>query len=152
MNITTLILSFMLSTAICLAQSNDLPKRKAFILNIAVDDSNFYSADIKESDYILPENTIQIYPGETMYVEVECVKKVIKSMKTVKENLHPEKTLILSFSQQTEGKNHTGMTLKIENPFKKQIEYKANMFLLTYNKWAPTNVVPILPNLSSYEM
>lgn len=36
----------------------------------------------------MPDNTIQLYPGETIYVEVELVKKEIKSMKTVKKNVN----------------------------------------------------------------
>jgi len=73
-------------------------------------------------------------------------------MKTVKENLHPEKTLIISFSQQTEGKSHKGMMLKIVNPFNKKLEYEAKMFIMKYNKWTPTTVLPISPKLSAYEL
>jgi len=152
MKATTLIISFVFTTAICFGQTNDLSQRDAFKLNIAVDDTNFYNADIKASAYVLPDNTIQLYPGETIFVEVELTRKEIKSMKTVKENLHPEKTLIISFSQQTEGKIHKGMMLKIENPFNKKLEYKANMFLMKYNKWAPTSVLPIQAKLSAYEI
>ena len=151
MKLMVLILSFVFTTAICFGQTNDLPQRDAFKLNIAVDDTNFYSADINASAYVLPDNTIQLYPGETIFVEVEMVKNEIKSMKTVKENLHPEKTLIISFSQQTERKIHKGMMLKVENPFDQKLEYKANMFLMKYNKWAPTNVLPVQAKLTSNE-
>jgi hypothetical protein len=138
-------------TVICFGQTNDLPLRKAFELNMKVDDTTFYSADIKASAFIMPDNTIQLYPGETIYVEVELVEKEIKSMKTVKENLHPDKTLILSFTQQTEGKVHKRMMMKIENPFNEKLEFKAYMFLMKYNKWAPTSVIPIQPKSFSYE-
>jgi hypothetical protein len=151
MKVTTLILSFVLTTAICFGQTNDLPQRDAFKLNIAVDDTNFYSADIKASAFVLPDNTIQLYPGETVYIEVELVKKEIKSIKTVKENLNPEKTLVISFTQQTDGKIHKGMMLKVVNPFYKKLEYKANMFLMMDNKWVPTNVLPLQQKLTSYE-
>jgi hypothetical protein len=151
MKVTTLILSFVLAKAICFGQTNDLPQRDAFKLNISVNDTSFYSADIKASEYILPKNTIQIYPGETIFVEVELTKGEIISMKTVKENIHPEKTLIISFSQQTNGKVHKGMMLKIENPIEKKLEYKASMFLMKYNKWTATSVIPVEPKLSSFE-
>lgn len=151
MKTTILILSFLFATVICYGQNNDLPQREAFKLSIAVDDTSIYSADIKASDFILPENTIQIYPGENIFVEVELEKNVIKSMKTVKENLNPKKTLIISFNQVVEGKTNKGMMLKIENPFKKKLEYKALMFLMNYKKWVPTNVLPVYPKLSSYE-
>jgi hypothetical protein len=151
MKVTILILSFIFTTLFCFGQTNDLPHRDAFKLNIAVDETNFYNADIETSAYVLPDNTIQLYPGETIYVEVELGKKEIKSMKTVKQNLHPEKTVTISFSQQTDGKIHTGMMLKIENPFNKKLEYKAKMFLMKYNKWVPTNVLPVQQKLISFE-
>ena len=146
-----LMLSFVFPTAFCFGQTNNLAQRDAFKLKIAVNDTNFYSADIKSAAYVLPDNSIQIYPGEKIYVEVELVKKEIRSMKTVKENLNPEKTITISFSQETEGKKHKGMMLNIENPFNKKLEYKANMFLMKYNKWAPTSVLPVQAKLSSYE-
>ena len=146
-----IILTLFFSAITCFGQTNDLPKRDAFTLKMAVDDTNFYQTEIQASAYVLPDNTIQIYPGEKIYVEVELVKKEIKSMKTVKENLNPEKTITISFSQQTDGKKHTGMMLKIENPFNMKLEYKANMFLMKYNKWAPTNVLPVQAKLSSFE-
>ena len=147
----TIIVSFIFTTALSFGQTNDLLKRDAFTLNIAVDDTNFYKSEINTSAYVLPDNTVQLYPGEKIYVEVELVKKEIKSMKTVKENLNPEKTITISFSQQTDGKKHKGMMLKIENPFNKKLEYKASMFLMKYNKWASTTVLPIPPKLESFE-
>lgn len=152
MKSTLFILTLILVTSNSFSQTNDLPKREAFNLTVAVDETNFYNEDIKASPYIFPDNTIQLYPGETIYVEVELVKKKINGMKTVKENLNPEKTLVISFTQQTDGKIHSGMTLKIENPFDKILEYKATMFLLKFNKWYNTNVLPIPPKLSAYEL
>lgn len=72
-------------------------------------------------------------------------------MKTVKENLNPEKTITISFTQQTDGKKNIGMMLKIDNPFDKKLEYKANMFLMKNNKWVSTNVLPVQPKLSHFE-
>ncbi len=145
------ILSLLCSVNICLAQSNDLPKRDAFDLVIPVSDSAFYNAHIDASSYVLPDNTIQLYPGETIYVEIELKKKKILSMKTVKENIHPEKTIKISFSQTTEGKVHQLMMLHIENPFDLTLDYKATIFLMAYGKWAPTTVVPVWPKKSAYE-
>jgi hypothetical protein len=146
------VLSVLFSATLCLSQSNDLPKREAFNLEIPVSDSTYYEAAIDASSYVLPDNTIQLYPGETIYVEVELKKKKIVSMKTVKENLHPEKTLEISFSQQTEGNTHQGMMLSVHNPFDMTLEYKATIFLMAYNKWAPTTIMPVYPKISSYEL
>lgn len=109
-------------------QSNDLPQRDPFILKIAVSDTNFYQADIKASAYILPNNTIQIYPGEKIFIEIELVDKEIKSMKSVKAIVHPEKTLVIALTQSTEGKTPKNMILGVDNPFNYKLDYKCNHF------------------------
>jgi hypothetical protein len=118
---------------------------------VAVDDEYFYQDEIKSAPYILPENTIQIYPGEQLFMEVELKGKEIKSMKAVKENLNPKKTIILTFSQMTEGRVHKSMLLKVENPFDYKLTYRAHMYLMQQKKWASTNVFPVLPKLSGFE-
>lgn len=42
---------------------------------------------------------MQIYPGESIYVEVVQENGVIKSMKAVKGITHPETTLTIKFSK-----------------------------------------------------
>ena len=151
----TFILTYILASILSYGQNNDLPQRNNFTLHLAVDDTVFYNSEIKASSYILPENTIQLYPGENIFVEVELVRKEIKSMKTVKENLNPAKTIKISFSQETDdtdSRKHRGMMLEIENPFDKKLEYEAQMYLMNHNKWVVTDVLPIQPNLSSYEL
>jgi hypothetical protein len=41
--------------------------------------------------------------------------------------------------------------LKIQNPFPKDLGYKAKMFLLKQNKWVNTNVYPVTAGLSAFE-
>lgn len=151
MKLLALILNLVIIISNCCGQLNDRPKRDSFKLNITVDEGNFYSTDVKASSFILPKNTVQFYSGETLFVEVEIMGNEVKSMKSVKENLNPEKTLIISLTQQIEAKKHRGMILKIVNPFNKKIDYKANAFLMKTNKWAPTNVLPVQAKLSAVE-
>ena len=151
MKILALFMFIFLMNILCYSQSNDLLNRNAFTLKLAVDGSNFYQAEIKESPYLLPENTIKIYPGETLFVEIELLKKNIKGMKIVKENLNPEKTLIIKFYQETNGKKHEMMMLYIKNPFKRELVYSAYMCLMKNSKWVPTSVIPIKPELRSFE-
>jgi hypothetical protein len=146
-----IILTLGLTTILSFGQTNDLPQRDAFTLNLAVSDTNYYKAEIKASAFVLPDNTIQLYPGEKIYVEVELVKKEIISMKSVKENHNPDKTIIISFTQEVEGKKHNFMMLSIDNPFSKKLNYKANIYLMKHNKWVSTSVIPIGAKLGSYE-
>ncbi|RPI74815.1 MAG: hypothetical protein EHM45_17125 [Desulfobacteraceae bacterium] len=128
---------------IVFGQTNDLPNREPFTLKLAVDDTIFYQAEIKSAPYVLPENHIQIYPGEKILVEVELIENEIVSMKPVKENLNPEKTITITFTQQVDEKKHKFMMSAVYNPFGMQLEYQVNMYLMKYKKWAPTHVLPI---------
>ena len=94
---------------------------------------------------------MQIYPGETIYVEVEQDKGVIKSMKAVKKINNPKTTLTITFSQKSENNIHQMMMLKIQNPFPKNLTYEAKMFLLKQNKWFDTDVYPVMAGLSAFE-
>jgi len=95
---------------------------------------------------------LQIYPGEKLFIEVETSKSEITSMRVVKENLNPQKTIMVDFTQTTKGKKSESMMLKIVNPFEKDLEYKAMMFTVGHDKWIDTNVYPVRAKLTSFEM
>src|SRR5882757_4575691 len=105
-------------------------KRTPYKLTVAVDKKIVYEEDLNATAYVLPDKTVQLYPGETVYVEVEQGNGVIKSMKAVKEISDPTKTLTLSFTQTAEGGVHQMMMLKVINPFKQQLVYHASIFLM----------------------
>ena len=126
--------------------------RTPYKLVVAVDKNSVYEEDIKATPYVLPDNTIQLYPGEIVYIEVEQENGIIKSMTAVKENINPSKTLILSFTQTDKKKVHELMTLKVTNPFKQQLIYNATIFIMKHNKWVKTNVYPVEAGLSGFEI
>jgi hypothetical protein len=131
--------------------SNDLPGRKGFTLILPVDKTYEYTDSIKAGPYIVHEGIIQIYPGESIYVEVEESNGSIKSMKTVKENLNPAKTISISLTQIAENHVHQSMMLKINNPFTKDLTYSVKNFLMKSNRWVGTDVLPVAAGLSSFE-
>jgi hypothetical protein len=126
--------------------------RNSFELMLNVDSESIYKAQIEESTYVLKGNTVQIYPGEMIFLEAEEDNGVIKSVKAVKENIYPEKTIEITFGQQSEEKIHKAMMLSVKNPFKQQLEYKAYIFLMKYNKWVLTTTKAVKPGLVSYEI
>ncbi|MBL0201612.1 MAG: hypothetical protein IPP81_16155 [Chitinophagaceae bacterium] len=132
-------------------QDSAILKRTPYTLRIDVDNINFYEDQIGATPYVFPNNGMQIYPGETIYVEVEQDKGVIKSMKAVKKINNPKTTLTITFSQKSENKIHQMMMLKIQNPFPKNLTYEAKMFLLKQNKWFDTDVYPVMAGLSAFE-
>jgi hypothetical protein len=100
---------------------------------------------------VLPDKSVQLYPGEKVFVEVEQENGVIKSVKAVKENTNPDKTLILEFTQTAKNKVHQMMMLNVTNPFKKNLAYRALMYPLKAGKWVETDVLPVMAGLSGFE-
>ena len=152
-----LIFRNVVAIAICLVGSvtafaqNEKVNRDAFILQLPVDGEQYYEQKVESSPYFVKEKVLQIYPGEKLYIEVEVKKNEIISMKVVNENLNPEKTIEIEFTQKVEDRKNEWMMLRIENPFKKDLEYKAMMFIVGHDKWINTNVLPIQAKLSGYE-
>lgn len=136
----------------CYCQSNDLATRNSFTLKLPIDGINYYQTEIAQSPYILPNNTIQIYPGEKLYIETEVLKNKIITMKSVKEIKDSTKTIVISFTHVDENNVYSRTMLDIENPFGKDLIYEARMFLMKNNKWVQTNVYPVRSMLRSIEI
>ena len=146
-----LVILFLTSTISSKGQDTTVLKRTPYTLKIDVDKKNFYEDQIGPTPYIFPNNGMQIYPGETIYVEVVQDKGIIKSMKAVNEITNPKTTLTIKFSQQSENKIHQMMMLEVQNPFAKNLTYEATMFLLNQKKWVDTDVYPVMAGLSGIE-
>jgi len=142
----------LLSISLCsYGQDTTQLKRTPYKLTVAVDKNSVYEEDVQGTPYVLPDKTIQLYPGETVYIEVEQENGVIKSMTAVKEIRDPSKTLTISFTQSTEKKIHELMMLKMTNPFANNLIYRAKIFLLQQKKWVNTDVYPVGAGLSGFE-
>lgn len=131
---------------------NEKPFRENFTLELSVDTLNYYKQEIKKSPYFVKEKMIQIYPSEKVLVEVEIDKDTIANMKVVKENLHPEKTIVIDFNQRKDGRIHRSMMLKVENPFDKKLIYEAGMFVVGHNQWISTSIMPVHKKLMGIEL
>ncbi len=142
---------FGLQTLMCFSQ-NEKINRETFNLNIVVNEENNYSMEVQSSPYFVSENILQIYPTEKLFIETEIKNDTIFSMKIVKENLHPEKTIIVNFKQSAEDRTKISMFLNVKNPFDKNLIYKAHMFTPYGNEWKSTSIIPIKPKLSGIEI
>jgi glycine cleavage system H lipoate-binding protein len=145
------LLAFIISLNTAAQDSNVVINREAYKVKLAVDKKTSYESEIKVTPYFVQDQVLQLYPGEDILLEAELDNGKIKSVKVVKENLHPEKTITISFSQLVEKKMHDMMMMKLTNPFKQQLIYKARILLFKSNKWASTTTVPIMPGISSFE-
>ena len=148
----TLLIFLLFMLSVCgTAQDTSLLKRIPYHLVVAVNKDAAYEEDIKASNYVLPDNTIQLYPGESIHVVVEQEAGIIKNITAVPEIRDSLKTLTISFTQVKKGNIHQSMMLSINNPFKKDLIYKATIFLMNQKKWVVTDVFPIKAGLSAYE-
>ena len=136
--------------SICYGQNN-IKQRNPFTLKLAVDNDQFYKMEVGKSDYFVKENTIQIYPTEKLNVEVELKSDTIYSMQVVEKIINPKRTIQIEFKQNIKDKKSDGMMLIVKNPFDKKLNYNALMYIVGHNKWIPTSIIPILPNLVNYE-
>jgi len=146
--LVVIIFTFILNSK---GQDTAVLKRTPYTLKIEVDKKNFYEDQIGATPYIFPNNGMQIYPGETIYVEVLEENGIIKGMKAVKEITKPKTTLTIKFSQKSEKKIHQMMMLEVQNPFPKNLIYDAKMFLLSNKKWVNTSIYPVTAGLSGIE-
>ncbi|MBR9915280.1 MAG: hypothetical protein GYB32_10725 [Algicola sp.] len=148
----TISIILLLIFGISLNAQNEKPEREAFKLKIAIDTVNFYQQDVGKSPYFVQDKILQIYPSEKIFIETEVKSDSIYSMSVVKENLNPERTIIVEFNQNVKGRIHVGMMLTVKNPFDKSLKYEALMFINGGTEWIPTSIIPIRPNLVSYEL
>lgn len=145
-------MTILLSISFAFAYSqNEKVNRDEFNLKLPVDGEQYFEQKVASSPYFVKEKTLQIYPGEKIFIEFEIEKKEIVSMKVVKENLNPEKTIEVELIQTVKDRKSEMIMLKIVNPFKKDLEYKAMMFIVGHDKWINTNVLPVKSKLTSYE-
>jgi hypothetical protein len=138
-------------TLLAVGQDSTQLKRTPYKLAVAVDKKTVYEEDINATPYVLPNKAIQLYPGETIYVEIEQKDGIITTVTAVDKVKNPEKTIVISFSQTSKKKVHELTMLKIINPFPVDLIYKSKIFLLKQNRWVDTNVYPVAAKLSAFE-
>jgi hypothetical protein len=128
-----------------------LTERQSFRLCLPVDKQSVYEMDVPASPYILNKNIIQIYPGETIYLEANETQDSM-GLTSVKEIKNPEKTITIKCLQSVNKKKHEHIMLKVSNPFNRDLSYSARIFLMKENKWISTDVMPVRARLSAYEL
>jgi hypothetical protein len=127
-------------------------RRAAYKQTLAVDRNSTFDQQVPESPYVFPDKTIQIYPGETIFVEISLRNSDIIGFEAVKQITDSTRTIIINLKQVSEKGVHTQTMLSIYNPFPKKLVYQAVMSTLGKTKWIHTDVWPVEPKLSGIEM
>ena len=134
------------------AQDTTELRRDAYKQSLPVDNNSTFEQQVPASPFVFPDKTIQIFPGETIYIEISLKNSDIVGFKAVKEINDSSHTMILNFKQLSENGVHQQMMLTIYNPFQKKLSYYAVMSTLKNKNWVETDVLPIDPKLSGIEM
>ncbi|AWA31089.1 hypothetical protein HYN48_13885 [Flavobacterium magnum] len=142
-----ILLVTVLFSSCCIAQTN----RKAFKLEIAANETQQYVSDIDESPYFVKDKVLQIYCGESVFIECEITADSISSMKVVEKNVNPKKTIEIKFHQENEDRKNIISMLEVKNPFNKDLIYEAIMLTPASKKWNSTSIIPVRANLVSFE-
>lgn len=146
-----IILILLAVSSISYSQS-EIVQREPFALKLIVNDKEPYEMNVAKGDYFVQKKILQIYPSEKLNIEVEVKSDTIYSMKVVDQNVNPKKTIRIEFIQNVKNDRAEGMTLAIQNPFDKKLNYDAAMFVVGHNKeLVPTTVLPIQPNKVNLE-
>jgi hypothetical protein len=117
---------FALTALICTSQTVQMSNsRQDYHMHLTIDADMVYEATIKESQYIVMDSIIQIYPGEKLFVEAEFKKGSQPTLKVVSNVVDNNKTMTLVFLQESSDKKHKQMVLTIDNPFEQKIGFNA---------------------------
>ena len=100
-----------------------------------------------QDDTVAPLDTLTINLKDRLFFEVEQGANNQLTFTKVDEIKNVDKTITIE-SVFTEG---SGTMLKIFNPFKKQLVYKAELYSFKNKEFIETSTVPVYPGISSFE-
>lgn len=95
---------------------NALPVRQAYKLSIPVDKQSTFEMEVPATPYVQNQSIVQIYPGETMYLEAreKDGKLVLTSVKEIKDSAI---TITVNCLQTVSKGKHQNIMVKVSNPF-----------------------------------
>jgi len=146
---------FLIIAAVIYPDDNIIAERSPFTLELSVNENEYLEFEILQSPYVIDENRIILFSGEKIFVEADVVDGIIVKFAVVREITDQSKTIVIEFNQikdDNDLRKHKFMMLKIINPFNKNLEYKADVYLARHNRWwYNTSTIPVRAKLTSYE-
>lgn len=124
--------------------------RKNVRVKLTQDDGTEYEKRFELYPASVQRNLVTVLMGEKLFLEVEFEDGKAKSLKSVPENVNPEKTLVLDFSQKPDSKKDSSSYLWVENPFPKPVKFNLEMMTMD-GKMSPTSSCPVEAKLKLLE-
>lgn len=97
---------------------------------------------------LLPNGWVSVYPGETIYLEVQLQDGKLSLLRAVPKLEKPETTLVLKFEQQAE---KTDMMLTVTNPLLVDVRFSMGFMGLGSDKIHATSSCPVYAGKALFE-
>jgi hypothetical protein len=160
--------SFLLLLACCsplFAAAEDVPSANAEkckvvyckkrSIHLKIDEKDEINFQSPEESPVWDGGLLEIYPGETIYLEAEIEGGELRFKRAVPEVRDPAQTFIFRFYQRGSGFSkadpQSGMVLEIDNPFSEDIKFNVGMVLPTKRKYTATTSCPVFSKIKLIE-
>jgi hypothetical protein len=94
--------------------------------------------------------SIKLFLGDKIYVTANLTDNSLKDFKITNTVSDSSKTVIIEFKYDDFG-NHKATILKISNPFKHRLSYKAKIKRFSQINYVETSIEPVFPKIFSME-
>ena len=126
---------------------------ESFDISLIKRDGSRYHMTMDAPTPIVQADTINVYAGQTLYVEADVKGDALTNLHLVKSVTHPERTLSFSFTQPAGVGDGKAMILVVHNPFDRPLRYHAAMMYLDDPKsdLYKTDTCPVMAKLQGSE-
>lgn len=122
------------------------------LIVLHLQDGNTFSQTLPPPNPIVQFDYLYVFPGLTLYIEADVAGDKLVNLHMVPANVHPEKTLVLTFQQGGMGGQY-GMAFHIEQPFDRPLKYHAGIMMVETEDGhlKKTSTCPLAPKGGTYE-
>lgn len=97
---------------------------------------------------LLPNGWVTVYPGESVYLEVEVREGELKLLRAVPKPEKPETTLVLKFEQMAD---KTDMMLTVTNPLPVDVRFSMGFMSIDSSRIVATSSCPVYAGKALFE-
>jgi len=93
-------------------------------VHLLLENGREFEATVNTHLPVVQDGRASVFPGEIVYIEAELKNEKLVNLTAVRNNTHPDRTLVLRFWQDNNPNNRM-MLLVIRNPFPETLKYHA---------------------------
>ncbi len=111
------------------------PYREAYLQAMYVDSSHYYGQELDSTPFIGKDNILQLYTGETLFLEAVINNKQLSSIRSIEHDSLHKPSFEVDLIQQAKGVMHSSVTLSITNNLKKDVWVMVSAFEIGKTDW-----------------